>query len=206
VNAARPLSTSDTVLPEKISSARLDQSLVDKIVDELSEIIQDPANMTDNARGLRNAFARHPDLYLAEFGAALTHLLTLPVEDRQVTMFTGVSVSQYDLVNWYLLTALAINGHGEFDPTWINKKSANFKAIGENTSGKIFEPAVAAIVAAGWINQKDPETLSALMQRLNDKADPQWIKSDVIGALTVLSQERFGYDVEQWNQWWRENN
>lgn len=203
-DVVQPSPAYDIVLPKKNSSAQLDQSLIDTIVDELSKIISDPANIEDSARGLRKAFAHHSDLYLPEFGAAITHLLTRPMQDKQVSMFSGVSVSQRDLVSWYLLSTLAINGHGKIDPAWITSTSASFETISENTSGKIFEPAIAAIVAAGWINQSDNETLSALMQRLNNEADPLWIKSDVIGALTALTKKPFAYDIEKWNQWWRE--
>ena len=97
------------------------------------------------------------------------------------------------------MTTLAISGHGSVDPALITQSAE----LQSHRSGKHFDPSVAAIVAVGWIGQNDKSTIGALMQRLNNNSDPAWIKSDVIGALTALTQQRFAYDVAAWNQWWQ---
>jgi len=45
-------------------------------------------------------------------------------------------------------------------------------------------------------------TLDALFKRLGNASDPFWVKADVIGALTALTDKRFGYDTDSWNAWW----
>jgi len=51
------------------------------------------------------------------------------------------------------------------------------------------------------LGQADEETVGALVGRLG--ADhPQWLDGDLVGALTVLTGERFGYDLAAWRRWW----
>ena len=194
VTAAAPV----RLLPE-IKTGSLDKSLVKEIYNELSAIIDDPASTDNYSRIMRRGIGRHAKIKTPEFGAAVTRLLSEPIKDAEVVMFTRVPLSREALIRWYLLTTLAISGHGSVDPAWINQ-------VGElksNRSGKHFDPSIAAIVAVGWIGQNDKPTISALMQRLNNKSDPAWIKSDVIGALSALTQQQYAYDVKGWNQWWK---
>ena len=185
-------------LPVENKADRLDESLVNALYSELSEIINDP-NSTDNySRVMRRQIGRHPNIKTAEFGAAVTQLLSDPLEDAEVTMFTRQPLSRKALIHWYLLTTMAISGHGSVDPSVIT----NGVELKSHSSGKHFDPSIAAIVAVGWIGQNDKPTIDALMQRLNNDSDPAWIKSDVIGSLTALTQQRFAYDFAAWNKWW----
>jgi len=186
-------------LPVKNESAPLDESLVEALYNEMSEIISDPESTADYSRILRRKIGRHPSIKTAEFGAAVTRLLSEPIEDGQVTMFTRQPLTREALIRWYLLTTLAISGHGSVDPEWIG----DGVELEAHSSGKHFDPSVAAIVAVGWIGQNDKPTIDALIQRLNQDSDPAWIKSDVIGSLTALTEQQFAYDVTAWNQWWQ---
>jgi len=186
-------------LPVQDKTAPLDENLVKALYDELSEIINDPESTENYSRILRRQIGRHPAIKTAEFGAAVTQLLTEPIEGGPVTMFTRQPLTRDALIRWYLLTTLAISGHGSVDPALITQ-SAELKS---NSSGKHFDPSVAAIVAVGWIGQNDKTTIDALMQRLNNSSDPAWVRSDVVGALSALTQQQFAYDVPAWNQWWQ---
>ena len=43
----------------------------------------------------------------------------------------------------------------------------------------------------------------ALMDRLDFETDPDWLTGDVIGALSALTEQRFGYDLAAWRAWWQ---
>ena len=72
-----------------------------------------------------------------------------------------------------------------------------------NRSEKYFESAPAALWAAAEIGQADEATIAALIDRLDRPDDPDWLRGDVIGALTALTGERFGYDIAKWRSWRR---
>jgi hypothetical protein len=73
-----------------------------------------------------------------------------------------------------------------------------------NRAEKYFDSQPFAIWAAGSTGQNDIATLDALVGRLSQEGDPLWLRGDVVGALTALTGERFGYDVQAWQLWWRE--
>ena len=178
----------------------IDKSLVQSLYDELFELVMDPQSTANYARALRRQLGNHPQLRTAEFGAAVTRLLSVSFDGAPTKMFTNETISHQNLVRWYLVTSLAINGHGRVDPSWL---IADGK-MNVPSSGKIFNPSIAAIVATGWLKQNDKSTLATLFQRLNTQSDPRWVKADVIGALTALTSQRFGYDTMAWNQWWKD--
>lgn len=184
---------------KKSQKVEYNKKTVEALTAELTGLITDPAS-TDNYAGIiRNKLARHPQLLQPEFGAAITNLLSLPLDQSSVKMFTQVPVTRENLIRWYMLTSMAINGYGRVDPLWINRPYNG----ADHSSGKMFDPAIAAIVTAGWLKQGDRQTLAALMARLNRKDDPSWVTADVIGALTAITNERFAYDTDGWNRWWR---
>lgn len=73
----------------------------------------------------------------------------------------------------------------------------------ENGAAKYFDPQFFAIWAAVRAGQKDRATIDALIARLDRAQDPLWLKGDVIGALTALTRQPFGFDFEAWRGWWR---
>jgi hypothetical protein len=54
----------------------------------------------------------------------------------------------------------------------------------------------------GGLQRSDAETLAALVARLGAPGQPVWLDGDFLGALAVLTGERFGYDLEAWRMWW----
>ena len=63
------------------------------------------------------------------------------------------------------------------------------------------EGSPAAAWAAAQLGQADDETLAALVGQLG-RDHPRWLDGDLVGALTVLTGERFGYDLPAWQRWW----
>ncbi|MEO1623150.1 MAG: hypothetical protein AAFU53_19225 [Cyanobacteria bacterium J06632_3] len=45
------------------------------------------------------------------------------------------------------------------------------------------------------IEQGDETTIASLITRLANTEDPQWLQGDIVGALSVLTGESFGYDI-----------
>jgi hypothetical protein len=66
---------------------------------------------------------------------------------------------------------------------------------------KYFAAAPTAMWAIGAMRQCDPPTLAALVARLGNPADPLWLTGDVVGALTAVTGQRFGYDTKVWLGW-----
>lgn len=176
----------------------LDPALTETLYQEIQKIIKDPQSTDNYARALRRNLGRHPAIKTPEFGAALTRVLGESIEGPPTTMFTGQSIKHQDLVRWFLITTLAINGNGRVDPDWISLETE----LQVPDSSKVFDPSIASIVASGWLKQNDKQTLRALITRLNRTSDPLWVKADVIGALTAITNQRFAYDVSAWNLWW----
>lgn len=194
-------SQSDHLLPSHGKTAqKIDKDKAGALFKELSGLIEDPALTANYARKLRREIGRHAEIKSPEFGDALMRLLGKPLPSTTVKMFTDEPVSEQDLIRWYLINTLAINGYGRIPPEWINAESG----ITSDTHGKLFDPSVAAIVASGWLNQNDPATIDALVKRLNRSTDPLWLKADVIGALSHLTRQSFAYNIDEWNRWWQQ--
>ena len=71
-----------------------------------------------------------------------------------------------------------------------------------NRPQKYMHPVEATAWAAAQLGQADAETLDALIDRLGGAGDPGWLDGDLVGALSVLTGERFGYDRAAWRDWW----
>ena len=131
-------------------------------------------------------------------GEALSDILRGPFPDASATMFDSTRIPAAKLARWYILWAMAHNGHGRVPPELI---SAPWEAP-QNDAEKYFDSPPAAAWAAGKLGQKDDETLAALIARLDRAGDPDWLKGDMVGALTVLTGQQFAYDVAAWKKWW----
>jgi hypothetical protein len=132
-------------------------------------------------------------------GAELSRRLDRPVPDLDVPLFGGaLVVPAAKLARWYLLWAIALNGHGRI-PVELLASPWSAKA---NRPEKYLESPAAAAWAVARIGQSDAATVGALVARLGSRADPGWLDGDLVGALAVLTGERFGYDVAGWRRWW----
>lgn len=167
----------------------------------LSNLRKALANPEGYDRSLRIRFG---PLALSEnpaIGRALGDMLTGPFPVAEAKMFGDRRFPAPKMARWYILWAMAHNGHGRVPADLI---SAPWEAPA-NRAEKYFESAPAAAWAAAELGQKDDATLEALVARLDRPGDPDWLKGDIIGALTVLTGERFAYDVAAWKSWWAVN-
>ncbi len=70
-----------------------------------------------------------------------------------------------------------------------------------NWPQKFMHPVEATAWEAAQMGQADAETLDALIGRLGAAGDPDWLDGDLVGALSALTGERFGYDRDAWRDW-----
>lgn len=98
------------------------------------------------------------------------------------------------------LWAMGIAGKGRVPPAMIAAPWTK----AENAAAKYFDPQQSAIWAAAELGQNDGETIDALMSRLAQASDPLWLKGDAIGALSILTGQRFGFDMKAWQSWWQD--
>lgn len=122
-----------------------------------------------------------------------------PLADDRMISFGGQPYSSGALGRWLLLYAAAINGHGWVRPDWL---SAPWKTE-PRPAEKYLETQLMAIWAAAQFGQKTAETMDALIGRLDRDDDPDWLKGDVVAALTALTDKHFGHDHAAWKDWWR---
>ena len=52
------------------------------------------------------------------------------------------------------------------------------------------------------LGQGDIASIAALVAHLDGPGDPNWLAGDIVGALTVLTGQRFGHDYDAWRAWW----
>ena len=102
------------------------------------------------------------------------------------------------LGRWIVLWGMTVGGSGRVPPSLIGEPWT----APDNPSEKYFDAPPAAIAAAAAVGQRDAATLAALIERLAYRDDPPWLRGDVVGALTALTERDFGYDIEAWRQWW----
>ncbi len=130
-------------------------------------------------------------------GRALAERIAGALPDGQASMFGGrVSVSAAEMARWYLMWAMAHVGHGRVDPASIAEPWAQ----APNRAEKYLQAPPGAAWAAARLGQSDRPTLDALLARLDRAGDPDWLAGDMIGALTVLTGRRFGYDAAAWRR------
>lgn len=116
-------------------------------------------------------------------GQALSWRLYTPLPPASVSLFGGqVSVPAAQLARWYLLYAIALNGHGWVPPACVTIPWTS----PPNRAEKYFEPAVAAAWAVAELRQADPATLAALETALEGEM-PAWARGDILAALHVLT-------------------
>lgn len=164
---------------------------------DLDRALAVPANYRRHGPVLRDlafefAQARPPPDFFAE-------RLRRPMPDQVLELIGGrVKVPAARVGRRLLLWAMAVAGRGRVPPALI----AEPWTAPANPAEKYFEPAPAALWAAAVIGQRDRATLAAMIDRLDHAADPPWLRGDVVGALSALSGQRFGYDLAAWRAWW----
>ncbi len=168
------------------------------VAEELDRALADPHSYSHHGGRLRDLVYRAalagppPGFFESRLKA------DLPREELEL-IGGAVRVPAARLGRWILLWGLGTSGAGRVPVALVG---APWHAP-ENRSEKYFEPAPIAIWAAAQVGQKDRETLTALIERLDRAGDPDWLRGDVVGALSVLTGRRFGYDLAAWQTWWK---
>lgn len=133
-----------------------------------------------------------------DVGLAFTKKTEQSMPEGRVMTFTGHAYSYGDLARWLILHAVGLNGHGEVRREWL---SAPWQAEAR-PSEKYFELTLAAIWAVARTGQGDDRTVARLIERLDSKTDPAWLRGDVVAALTAITGQRYGHDIAAWRAWW----
>jgi hypothetical protein len=164
----------------------------------IERLVAGKVEITGGFRQLRAAFQRMAAISDPALGRRLAALYPKVALQGRVRMFTDERAPQADLVRWYMMGAMAVNGHGRVP---LDLVSLPFSGK-QNRAEKYFDLPVAAIATVGWIGQDDAETVAALIRRLDRPEDPKWLRADVVAALTALTGRPFGHDVARWRAWW----
>lgn len=196
------------VLAEQVASPRHpvpDQiPSVDRSFDEkperqvLAAALMQLENYDRHGRGLleqiRAALSKKPP------PGFFTSLLDIAVPDEEIEMFGGrFSVPAKDIATWQLYAAIGLNGEKTVAATVLRRRW-NHQPNGPQ---KWLDPLLIAMHALQLTGQNDRATIDALVQRLDDAGDPDWLRSQVTGTLVALTGQRFAYDSSAWKSWWR---
>lgn len=165
---------------------------------EIERLVAGGIGVAGDPGQLRRAFQRLAANSAPALGRRLAALYPEVAGNGRIRMFTDARVPQADLVRWYMMGAMAVNGHGRVP---LDLLSVPFSGT-RNRAEKYFEPAIAAIATVGWIGQDDAETVAALIRRLDRPDDPKWLRADIVAALSALTGRPFGHDVARWRDWW----
>ncbi len=166
----------------------------------LDRALADPRSYGGHGDGLSAALRPLAWSGRAPVGAALARRLDGPFATAEIEKFGGkLTLPAARLGRWHLLWAMALNGGGRVPTALISEPFSSRP----NGAEKYMDVASGAAFAAAQLGQADEETLAALIARLDREGEPRWITGDMVGALTALSGERFGYDVAAWREWWR---
>ena len=130
-----------------------------------------------------------------------TARLAAPMPRDELSLVGGnATASAQTLGRWIVLWGMSLAGRGRVPLAFLREPWTT----PSNPSEKYFTPPPGAIWTAGMIGQDDAQTMSALIDRLDRVDDPLWLTGDVVGALTALTGQRFGYDRAAWRAWWTE--
>lgn len=180
--------------PHRLAHAQLAAALT-----ALDRTLREAAGYADHGAGLRVAVEPLALSGLPAAGPELARRLSGSFPDLRIRLFGGaLTAPAAALARWYLLWALALAGAGRVP---LELLSASWTAP-PNSAEKYLEPAPAW--AAAQVGQTDAATLFALVERLGGARQPSWLDGDLVGALTVLTGERFAYDRAAWRRWWAE--
>jgi formylglycine-generating enzyme required for sulfatase activity len=165
----------------------------------LDRALSDATAYAHRVAGLRAALEPLALSGLPAAADALSRRLNGPFATAEVRLFGGaLRAPAAKVARWHLLWALATLGHGRVPPALL----AIPWGATPNRAAKYLEPTPAAARAATVIGQDDEPTLAALVGRLGAPGQPAWLDGDLVGALTALTGERFGYDRAAWRAWW----
>jgi hypothetical protein len=170
-----------------------------RALEALDRTLADRSSYTDRGERVRRSVQTLALSGHVPEGTELARRLGGPFPSLQVSLFGGqLAVPAAAFARWYLLWGIALTGHGRVPPSLLAEPWTDRP----NRAEKYLAPAPAAAWAAAELRQADDETLEALVTRLGAADSPRWLDGDLVGAHTVLTGRRFGYDLAAWRDWW----
>ncbi len=128
-----------------------------------------------------------------------TQRLKADIPDIHVRTFGGDNQTKAsDIAIATLINAMAKSGHKNV-PVQLLKQPWTAKP---NSYEKYLELPLVALKAINDMGQNDAATVKALIDRLSYKDDPKWFTSQVIGTLTAVTGQHFGYDSKAWRRYY----
>ena len=179
--------------PMKTGTARED------LLATLDAALIQPKTYERHAGALRAALLPLFDRADAQIGRELSKRLDAAFPDTEVGLIGGrVMISAATLARWNLLWAIAQIGHGRMPLSYL----AETWTTESNRAEKYFDLPPLAAWTIARLGQSNDETVEALITRLERDEDPLWLKGDIVGALSVVTGQQFGYEPVAWRQWW----
>ncbi|MBI4366700.1 MAG: hypothetical protein HY543_07780 [Deltaproteobacteria bacterium] len=172
--------------------------LLEDLLAELDRVLGDLGSLEAHGGTLLDVLEPIVRLRSPAAGDALVRRLGGVSAGPQRVRFAGRTVGLAEKADWQLLWAMARTGHGRVPLELLMRPWTERPNRGEKY---VAAPPGAAWVA-GELKQSDPATLAALIAHLGRPGDPAWLRGDIIGALTALTGQRFGYDIAAWQAWW----
>ena len=191
-----------TVAPKPASKSHpLTTAQLRRAFDNLDRVLTDKSTYVSQWGGLYAALLPLALGGRSESGVALVQRLRGPFPDIKAKLFGGQSaVPAAQIARWYILWAIGLNGHGKISPAFLSEPWTERP----NRSEKYLHPGPAAAWTIAQLGQADDETIGALIAGFDRPGYPEWFAGDLVGALSVLTGERFGYDMVRWRSWWNE--
>ncbi|PON15915.1 hypothetical protein C2W62_21265 [Candidatus Entotheonella serta] len=122
-------------------------------------------------------------------GAVLSERLKGPLPKASIErMVSKTLIPAARVARWYLLFAVALNGHGHIPPNLLTAPWS----VSPNGAEKYYEPMPAAAWAVAELGQNDLATRAALQRALRSDT-PAWVKGDILLALHRLYDVPFRY-------------
>ncbi|MGF1522275.1 MAG: hypothetical protein ACFBSF_08160 [Leptolyngbyaceae cyanobacterium] len=179
-----------------------DSQKVTKAVQQLETVLAAPATYRDGNTqdNLAQALLPLAESQTALAGEQLSQQLDSALPQETAMLFeNNVQEPATDVVRWYLLWAIGLNGQGRVPIDLLTQPWTT----PSNDREKYWQTVPAAAWTIAQIGQSDRATLAALIERLSASEDPLWLTGDIVGALSALTGQTFGYDSAAWQNWWR---
>lgn len=164
----------------------------------MASALRNLKNYDGHGRGLlhniRSALSGNPP------DGFFTSLLDAQVPDEEIEMFGGqFSVPARDIAIWQLYAAIGLNGEKTVPPSLLQRPWTHQP----NGPQKWMDPLLIGLHAIQRTGQNDRATMDALVRRLDETGDPDWLRSQVTGTLGAITGRRYAYDIAAWKAWWR---
>ncbi len=164
---------------------------------KIDKLLSDPSTYGSSGNGQLRALVSQAASQGAPSGFFANRLNT-KIPSVTVSAFGGnMELKAQDIAHSILLSAMETAGYPNVP---INHLLDPWDSA-PNSYEKYFELELSALRAVAGSGQNDSATIDALLARLDFSGDPPWLKSQVIGTLTAVSGEHFGYDIAAWRKW-----